>query len=316
MRARLTVLTIAVLTAALYAWAAGGADPKAGGLIAYSREGNIYAYDIGSSEERQLTSDGVSEGTAGTTHGCPTIIDENTIAFLSWEADGAGLISSRALNVADRAGGSEYNAVDFVEDPLGLGWTSGDEKLYYLKLTGEVSEGGDPFGAEVTLFSAEGDGESSRTKVKTWYGGVTLNACRVRQSPDGKYLSVPRFPTDVSDYYGLHRVSDGKGADVLKEEWLGADYVTGLDFSADTVYANIASMGEDAPLIAGFYFVDVENKEPGILAQIDDPRGLAVSDAQEFAVVGNMDGELKLIELTTRDVRDLCKGEDPDIYPR
>jgi len=316
MRARLTVLTIAVAAALLVGWAARASDPKAGGLIAFSREGNIYIYDIGSSEERQLTHNGVSEGEAGTTHGCPTIIDENTVAFLSWEADANGMISSRTLNGADIAGGSEYTSADVAQDPVGLGWVPDDEKLYYLKITGNVAQDGDPFGAQLTLFCVEGEARATRTKVKTWYGGVSLTSCRIRQSSDGKYVSVPRFPTDVSDYYGLHRASDGKAVDVLKEEWLGADYVTGLDFAGDTVYANIASLGEDAPLIAGFYFVDVENKDPGLLVQLDDPRGLAVSAAQDFAVLGNMDGELKLIELNTRHVKDLCKGEDPDIYPR
>jgi len=320
MRAAHTPWYAAVLAAAVAAALAGAvhSEPKAGGLLAYSREGNLYVQDFGAGEERQLTYDGVPEGEGGVTYGCPTFVDEDTMLFLSCVSDADGMAGTRQLHVLDPAGGSEFVTIDDLEGPLGLGYSPSANAIYYLLQTGESAQDGDPFGAEITLFYQLHEDEPVQSPVTTWYGGVSLHQCRIRVNPvgDASEVSVPGFPTDVSDFYDLHDIATGDGIPILSDDQLGACIVTGIDFGeSGAEYATIAGVSEPPPLSGGLYQLDTISGDHTLLARLRQPWSCAVSEAQQLAAASNVDGELMLITLDNGRSRRIAMGEDPDFFP-
>ncbi len=311
----------AAAAAALSVLLAAGAlsEPKAGGLLAFVREGNIHVYDFGAGEERQLTFGGVAEGLEGTSYGCPTFVDWDHLFFLSCETGPDGLAAVYRLHGLDPAGGSEYDTYDDPVNPLGFGYCEATNGAYYLQQTGEGGEDGDPFGAEITLFLQLGDGGPEASPVTTWYGGVGLGHCRVRRNgaEDATDVSYPGFPTDVSDFYHVADIQTGEALPLLTEEQLGANLVTGVDFGeSGTIYASVAAIAE-APLASGIYEMDPILGEHTLLARVRDPwGGVAVSEGQRWAAAASDQGVLTLVDLDTREARRLCEGTDPDFYPK
>lgn len=309
------------LAAALVAVGVAGAvrsEPKAGGLLAFSRAGNIYVQDFGAGEERQLTYDGVPEGEEGVSYGCPTFADEETLLFLSSMNDADGVAGTRQLHALDPAGASEFVTIDELEGPLGLGFSPSARTIYYLLQTGEGGMDGDPFGADITLFSQTQEEAPVQTPVTTWYGGVSLNQCRVRVNPvgDASEVSVPGFPTDVSDFYDLYDIATGDSIPILSEDDLGACIVTGIDFGeSGTEYATIAGISEPPPLTSGLYQLDTIAGEHTLIARIRQPWSCAVSEAQQLAAASTVEGQLRLITLENGRSRAIGEGEDPDFFP-
>lgn len=322
MTARSRVLWCALLVACALALALApmsSSEPKAGGLLAFVREGNIHVYDFGAGEERQLTFDGLPEGEEGVSYGCPTFVDWNQMLFLSAQSGADGLTTTYRLHAADPAGDSEFDTLDDPVEPLGLGYCGAANAAYYLQQTGPGSQEDDNFGAEITLFAFLGDGGPEATPCTTWYGGVGLGHCRIRRSnADGApEVSIPRFPTDVSDFYGLSDVLSGEETPILSDEQLGANVVTGIDFgNSGAVYASIAAMGE-APLASGLYEVDPIALEHTLIARARDPWcGMAISEGQGYAAFANDQGVLSLVDLDSKRTRKLCEGTDPDFFPK
>jgi len=315
------VRAIAGSVAALGLVAAVGAvhaEPKAGGLLAFSREGNVYVYDFTDDQERQLTSDGVPMGTKGVTYGCPTLTDWSVLVFLSVETDADGTPGASRWYMIDPAGGSARETLGEDDVPLGLGYCPDTRTLYTLHLPDKVGPGEDRFGATIAL-RAEFEGRRWSTRPTTWYGDVGLDNCRVHipRSLHPTMVSMPGFPTDVSSAYGLYALATGDEIPLLTEEQLGANTVVGIDFAgADTIYAAVAAPVGEAPLTPGLYTFDPAGPTPTLIAQVREPKSLAVSNAQRYAAIGCMDGALWLVDLDTKQPRRLTTGEDPDFFPK
>jgi hypothetical protein len=322
MAAKSRVLWCAVLVACALSLALApmsSSEPKAGGLLAFVREGNIHVYDFGAGEERQLTFNGVAEGQEGTSYGCPTLIDWDHMLFLSTENSADGVVTTYRLHSLDPAGGSEYETLDDPTEPLGLGYCGAANAIYYLQQTGPVNNEGDNFGAEITLFAFLRDTGVEATPCTTWYGGVGLGHCRIRRNnaEDATEVSIPAFPTDVSDFYDLADVQTGEKTALLTEEQLGANLITGIDFGeSGRIYATIGAMG-DAPLASGLYEVDPLALEHTLIAPARDPwGGMAVSEGQGYAATASDQGVLSLTDLDNGRTRKLCEGTDPDFFPK
>jgi hypothetical protein len=285
--------------------------------ILFSRDGNIHMVEYGTLDETQITKDGTPENeTGGTAYGCPVWAKEDAFAALAWTTNDEGAVTRRDIISGELE--SEFSAMEDGPDAVGLGVSYDYRKGLYLGITKRGQEE-DNFGAELTLFTANLEAEDVKgvaTKVKSFYGGVTLNHCRLRMSPDGRMVSVPSFPTDVSDLYHVVSVQTGRAVEVEKEAWLGGVMITGVDFTRDAVYATIAGVGEDPPLEPGLYKLDLQRLQHKLVVPLESPQGLAVCEAGKFVVVSTLEEELFAVDLTRGTVHHLVSGTDPDVWPR
>lgn len=289
-------------------------EEGAAGRVAFSRGGNVYVLDLETREEIEITNGGSADWQSATTYGCPTFLAEDTLMFLKWTTDADGLLTDRAALVGVIQSESEPLGEGLL--PTGLGWSEALDAAFVVTQTEPPQPDGDNFGAILTLCTLSRDGGEEETSVETWFGGVSIDSARVRCTEDGLLVSVPNFPTDVSDHYTLRILEDGTTVDLVPEEWLGAVVATGIDFAGGEMYATFIAMGDAAPLEPGLYRVDLNEPEPELVARVDETNGLAVSATLGVAVVSTWDGALKLIDLGSGKVRSLGSGVDPDIWPR
>jgi len=289
-------------------------DEATGGRIAFSRDGNLYVLDLETREELEITTEGSAEWQSAISYGCPTFVSDDTLMFLKWTTDENGMLTDRAALVGIIQSESDALAEDL--KPTGLGWSEALEAALVLSQTGDPQPAGDDVGATLTLYTISQGRRPKATDVESWFGGVSVNSARVRCSEDGELVSVPHFPTDVSDHYGIHRLDDGTGMDFVPEDWLGAIVATGVDFAGGDIYATFIAIGDGAPLEPGLYRVDLDAMDHELVASVDETNGLAVSTALGVAVVSTWEGALKLIDLETGKVTSLGAGQDPDIWPR
>ncbi len=284
------------------------------GRVLYTRGGNVYLYDLDSQEEMEITSRGVAIEKAGVHYGAPTFVDRESLVVLRWETDANGRIVKRAIESGVIQ--SESDVLPEAKRPTGLGYCVPLSKLLYLEQTSRGSQETDDFGAELTLFTMEPGAGPQQTRLTSWYGDTGLNHARVRFSPRGDLASLPRFPTDVSDFYGIHRVNSGDAVDVIPESYLGQAFVTGIDFGGKGAYATVMVLDNAIDMGPGLYRLDLAARKHTQIAMQNNLYGLAVSETLGIAVVANDSGDLSVMELGTGDETPLGSGADPDIWPR
>jgi len=315
MRAGLFVTPLAVAGSALLALTGSGASQTGvTGRLAFSRAGNVFVCNLDGTGERQITQDGGRPwGQAGTNYGCPTFIDGDRLVFLAWDRDANSNITGRRLYTVDLEAQQPPAATKEIADPCGLGYCAKDKSLYYLKL-GERLEGENTdWGADLILVRAKPDGTEQATKVHSWHGEVSIDHCRIRVSQDGRLVAVPRNATDVSSYYAFHWLDGTEDTDL--EEWLGGACLNGVDLSPAGVYGIVAVPSDLELSGRGLYALNVPNRRRRLVAEVPKPVGVAVCSRERAAVVES-DGTLKLVDLGSHSVRDLCQGVDPDVYPK
>ncbi len=290
------------------------ADEELTGQITYSLDGNIYFMDLVEREPRQLTADGVPETEAGLRFGCPSFVDQETLLFLRWESDDQWQVTSRT--VASGLIESEWDAVTEIPFPTALGWSTYFEQVFALWQIEEGMEPGDDFGALLQLCTYDGDVVTDLEGIRSWFGGVSINQARIRVSPDGAMVSIPNFPTDVSDFYVLRDLETAAQVELLPQELLGSLYITALDFGDGTVYGAINDITEEQAWGNGLYRLDLETLEHEKIRELDGSHGIAVSETLELAVMSTAEDDLILVDLVTGNSQRIARGTDPDIWPR
>lgn len=288
-------------------------EPVLDGTLLYTSAGNLYQLNLADGDEMQVTSEGVADGDPGPAFGCPVFIDNTSLAFLRWVMNSSGAISERSIVVGQFQ--SEADPLTEAEKPTGLGYSAADECLYYLDQEGP-SQGGDDFGEELTVFRLPKGGTPEPTRLGSWFGDASPDHARLRVSPDGQFTSVPRFPTDVSDIYGIYRTASGRPVDVLPESALGRACVTGVDFTNDGAWATIMRFDPACDFEPGLYRLDLSGGEHELILGQDYLFGLAVSDTLGIAVVADEDDELTLVDLASGETTLIGLGKDPDIWPK
>jgi hypothetical protein len=315
MRARFVAAKLALVGAALVALTGSGAlQTGTPGLVAFSRDGNVFVCNLDGTGERQITYDGGRESDQGTTYyGCPTLVTRETMVFLAWSYDRDGYDTTQRAYQARVQGDGVPTAYDGIEHAMGLGYSQKEKHLYYLKL-GKRMEGeeGD-WGADLILTRVKPDGTQEATGVHSWNAETRIDHCRLRFSHDGTLVTVPRNATDVSSYYGFHWLDGTEDTDL--EEWLGGDCLNGVDLSPGGVYGVLALVSGEPLPGRGLYALNVADRRKRLIVELPKPEGVAVCSAAGIAVVES-DGALKVVDLKTRSVRQLFEGVDPDVYPK
>jgi hypothetical protein len=290
------------------------ADEALTGQITYSLDGNIHFMDLVEREPRQLTMGGVPETEAGLRFGCPSFVDQETLLFLRWESDDQWHVTSRTI--ASGSIESEWDAITEVPYPTALGWSTFFEEVFALWQIEEGMEPGDDFGALLQLCAYDGDVVTDIEGIRSWFGGVSINQARIRVSPDGAMVSIPNFPTDVSDFYVLHDLETAGQVELLPQEVLGSLYITALDFGDGTVYGAINDITEEQAWGNGLYRLDLETFEHEKILALDGSHGIAVSETLQLAVMSTAEDDLILVDLATGNSQRIGRGTDPDIWPR
>jgi hypothetical protein len=284
------------------------------GQVVYERDGNIYRLDLASGDEKEVTTAGVAGEKSGTRYGCPTFIDENTVAFLEWTQGPDGGVKDRKIQFGPFD--SEGDTLTESKKPTGLGYCPKLEKLYYLEQTGTGDEPGSDWGADLKLYEFPVSGDPKATELSSWYGDVGLGHARIRVSPDGKLASVPRFPTDVSDFYGMYHLMDGSSVDALPERYLGQAFVTSIDLTMAEAYATIMVLDNSIDLAPGLYNLNLVSHENELIAGLNNLYGLSVSESLGIAIVCDDSGNLSSIDLDSGEETPLGAGSDPDVWPK
>lgn len=289
-------------------------DAPTSGRVLFTRGGNVYLLDLKTEEEMEITNRGVPEEDAGVHFGAPTWVDRESLVMLRWETNANGRIVKRAIDFGVIQ--SEGDTISEAKRPTGLGYSTGLSKLLYLEQTGQGGGGGDDFGAELALFTFAQSGKPERTKLTSWFGDTSLGHARIRASAKGDLVSLPRFPTDVSDFYGINRLTSGAAIDVIPESYLGQAFVTGIDFGAKSPYATVMVLDNSIEMGPGLYRLNLSTRDHEQIAMQSNLYGLAVSESLGIAVVANDSGDLSVIRLDSGDETPLGSGSDPDIWPR
>jgi hypothetical protein len=297
-----------------HATARKAVDAPASGRVLFTRDGNVHLIRLKTGEEMQITNQGVPEEDAGVHYGAPTWVDNESLAMLRWETNANGRIVKRAIEFGVIQ--SESDTISEAKRPTGLGYSTGLSKLLYLEQTGQGGGAEDDFGAELALFTFAKSGKPERTKLTSWFGDTSLGHARIRASAKGDLVSLPRFPTDVSDFYGINRFSSGAAVDVIPERYLGQAFVTGIDFGQKAAYATIMVLDNSIEMGPGLYRLDLSTREHEQIAMQSNLYGLAVSEPLGIAVVANDSGDLSVMQLVGGDETPLGSGADPDIWPR
>jgi hypothetical protein len=285
---------------------------KQAGSVAFIRDGNVVVRDLATGKETDVTSDGTADGEI--VYGCPTFVDAQTLMFVK----GTTTVSAAGWRILRATIGKSGATVVDTEPALGLGYTPKTDRTLYLQMTGEGAGPDEPFGAELSLVASNESRGTHITNITSWYGDVTPWNCRIRMSPEETMVSVPGFPTDVSDEYTLVGWDDQQEKPLLKDEWLGQIYATGIAFAGTSVYATFADAtgpGETPPLAEGLYRVDLKSLAHKRIAELRGPSGLAASEALGIAITQE-DPMLVSVDLATGAKHDIADGEDPDVFPR
>ncbi|NLN90693.1 MAG: S8 family serine peptidase [candidate division WS1 bacterium] len=293
------------------------------GLVAFTRSGNVFIRDLGTGDERQLTHDGVTEGSHGWWYGAPTFRDAKTVLAARWEsvAGGHEVEWTRQI-VALSLDGQVTTTKAGPQGAVGFGLSRRGSTLLYLAVLDDTGYTGWDLG----LVRRDSRGREELLPPRSSFGNVRTDWCRLRLSDDGTHVSVPRFPSDVSSFYSLWSIATGEQVDLV---WGWPDFchvVTDIDFGEECSYVGLwnCNCDRDAQTAppSGLWRMTPEFRPDKLIASCDTRGGVAVSEELGVAAaatsgLGDPDAcQLNLVDLSSGAVSFLCHGGDPDLWPR
>jgi len=294
------------------------------GLVAFTRSGNVFIRDLGTGDERQLTHDGVTGGSHGWWYGAPTFRDAKMVLAARWEsvAGGHEVEWTRQI-VALSLDGQVTTTKAGPQGAVGFGLSRRGSTLLYLAV---LDDDGYTDCPDLGLVRRDSRGREELLPPRSWFGTVRIDCCRLRLSDDGAHVSVPRFPSDVSSFYSLWSIATGEQVDLVWGWPDSCHFVTDIDFGEECSYVGLWNCNWDrdaqtAPP-SGLWRMTSEFRPDKLIASCDTRGGIAVSEELGVAAaatsgLGDPDAcQLNLVDLSSGAVSFLCRGGDPDLWPR